>query len=58
MRAPNYYAHPGFERAGLRLADPDLRIAAIVTAHDATLVTGNVRHFAGVPGLAVENWLR
>ncbi len=46
------------ERAGLRLADPDLRIAAIVTAHDATLVTGNVRHFARVPGLAVENWLR
>ena len=46
------------ERAGLLLADPDLRIAAIVTAHDATLVTGNVRHFARVPGLAVENWLR
>jgi NAD+ diphosphatase len=23
MRAPNYYAHPGFERAGLRRRDPD-----------------------------------
>jgi len=45
------------ERAGLRLADPDLRIAAIVAAHHATLVTGNVRHFARVPGLAVEDWL-
>ena len=45
------------ERAGLRLADPDLRIAAIVTARRATLVTGNVRHFARVPGLAVEDWL-
>ena len=45
------------ERAGLRLADPDLRIAAIVTARRATFVTGNVRHFARVPGLAVEDWL-
>jgi len=23
MRAPNYYAHPGFERAGLRRREPD-----------------------------------
>lgn len=46
------------ERGGLRLADPDLRIAAIVTVHQATLVTGNVRHFARVPGLEVEDWLR
>ena len=46
------------ELAGLRLADPDLRIAAIVTAHHATLVTGNVRHFARVPGLAIEDWRR
>jgi NAD+ diphosphatase len=23
MRSPNYYAHPGFERAGLRRRDPD-----------------------------------
>ena len=42
----------------LRLADPDLRIAAIVTAHQATLVTGNVRHFTRVPGLVAEDWLR
>ena len=46
------------ERGGRRLADPDLRIAAIATVHHATLVTGNVRHFARVPGLVVENWLR
>jgi len=46
------------EQDGLRLADPDLRIAAIATAHDATLVSGNVRHFARVPGLVVEDWLR
>jgi tRNA(fMet)-specific endonuclease VapC len=45
------------EREGRRLDDPDLRIAAIALARDLTLVTGNVRHFARVPGLRVENWL-
>lgn len=45
------------ERDGRRLAEPDLRIAAIALARDATLVTGNVRHFARVPDLEVENWL-
>jgi tRNA(fMet)-specific endonuclease VapC len=45
------------ETAGRRLADPDLRIAAIARAHDITLVTGNTRHFRRVPGLRVENWL-
>ena len=46
------------ERGGRRLADLDLRIAAIATVHHATLVSGNVRHFARVPGLIVEDWLR
>jgi tRNA(fMet)-specific endonuclease VapC len=45
------------ERSGARLADPDLRIASIVVSRDLTLVTGNVKHFARVPGLRVENWL-
>ncbi len=45
------------ERTGQRIAEPDLRIAAIVLAREATLVTGNVRHFAGIPELDVENWL-
>jgi predicted nucleic acid-binding protein len=46
------------ERKGTRLADPDLRIAAIVVSRGATLVTGNMKHFAKVPDLKVENWLR
>ena len=46
------------ERSGTRLADPDLRIAATVLAHQATLITGNTRHFTRVPGLTVHNWLR
>ena len=45
------------EGAGPRLAEPDLRIAAIALSRDATLVTGNVRHFARVPDLRIENWL-
>ncbi|MDO8749656.1 MAG: type II toxin-antitoxin system VapC family toxin [Dehalococcoidia bacterium] len=45
------------ERAGTPLAEPDLRIAAIALTNDLTVVTGNVRHFARVPGLRVENWL-
>jgi tRNA(fMet)-specific endonuclease VapC len=45
------------ERSGTPLAEPDLRIAAIVLANDLTLVTGNGRHFSRVPGLRVENWL-
>lgn len=45
------------EEAGTPLAEPDLRIAAIALTHDLIMVTGNVRHFARVPGLAVENWL-
>jgi tRNA(fMet)-specific endonuclease VapC len=46
------------ERAGKRLPDPDLRIAATALVRDAVLVTGNVRYFERVPGLSCENWLR
>jgi len=45
------------ESEGHRLDEPDLRIASIVLSRDLTLVTGNVRHFARVPDLRVENWL-
>lgn len=45
------------EDAGQRLADADLQIAATALTHGMTLVTGNVRHFARVPGLAIESVL-
>jgi tRNA(fMet)-specific endonuclease VapC len=45
------------ERRGERLADPDLRIASTVLAHQATLISGNVRHFQRIAGLQVEDWL-
>lgn len=45
------------ERVGTPLAEPDLRIAAIALTERLTLVTRNVRHFARIPGLLVENWI-
>jgi tRNA(fMet)-specific endonuclease VapC len=42
---------------GVRMGSMDLKIACIVLAHDATLLTRNTKDFAQVPGLAFENWL-
>ena len=36
----------------------DCKIAAIVLAHGATLLSSNLRDFQQVPGLRVEDWLR
>jgi tRNA(fMet)-specific endonuclease VapC len=45
-------------RAGTRLADADLLIAAIAVTRDAVLITGNIRRFGRFPGLRCENWIR
>ena len=45
------------ERSGKTVASGDLQIAATALASGRILVTGNVRHFADIPGLDVENWL-
>lgn len=45
------------ERRGQPLDKADLYIAAIAQARSLIVVTGNVRHFARVPSLRVENWL-
>jgi predicted nucleic acid-binding protein len=42
---------------GQSIATPDLLIAATALVHDLTMVTGNVRHFAAIEGLRLENWL-
>ena len=42
---------------GLRIGTMDLKIASIALANDATVLSGNLRDFAKVPGLRVENWL-
>lgn len=44
-------------RRGVRLADPDLQIAATALTHGLTLVTGNLRHFGRVPSLRIERVL-
>jgi tRNA(fMet)-specific endonuclease VapC len=41
---------------GTPIGEMDTMIAAHAVALKKTLVTNNVRHFARVPGLSVENW--
>jgi tRNA(fMet)-specific endonuclease VapC len=41
---------------GLPIGPNDLMIASIALAHGLTLVTHNVREFARVPGLNIEDW--
>jgi len=45
------------ESRGLVRFEPDLQIASVALAHNLTLVTGNDRHYSGIPGLRVENWI-
>jgi tRNA(fMet)-specific endonuclease VapC len=45
------------EHHGTPIGDADMRIASIALAREMVVVTGNVRHFARIPMLEVENWL-
>lgn len=40
-----------------KIGRADLLIASIALAHQAILVTRNVRHFSQIPGLMVVNWV-
>jgi predicted nucleic acid-binding protein len=42
--------------AGKPAPETDLLIAATALVYDLTLVTHNVRDFANVPGLMVQDW--
>lgn len=42
---------------GLTVPVTDMFIAATALVHDFTVVTHNVRHFAPVPNLRIEDWL-
>lgn len=44
------------EKGGNRVDDADVIIAATAICNDATLATGNVKHFSRFPDLKVENW--
>jgi predicted nucleic acid-binding protein len=43
------------EAAGLVVAEADLQIGATALHYDLTVVTGNVRHFARIPGIRVHD---
>lgn len=45
-------------RDGMTVADANLLIAALTMAQGATLVTGNIRHYARIPDLHLEDWIR
>ncbi|MDH6594603.1 tRNA(fMet)-specific endonuclease VapC [Variovorax sp. TBS-050B] len=44
------------QQAGTPIGPYDLLIAGIAIAHNLIVVSRNVREFARVPGLRVENW--
>ena len=44
--------------AKVRIGTMDLRIAAIVLAHDGLLISSNLKDFRKVPNLHVEDWTR
>lgn len=44
------------KRSQTRVGTMDLKIAAIVLAHGATLLSRNLADFRKVPGLVVEDW--
>ncbi len=46
------------EKKGLSKSEPDLRIASIAIQHNMILITGNKRHFMGIPGLSFEDWIK
>ena len=43
-------------RSRVRIGTMDLKIAAIVLTHDATLLSKNLSDFGKVPGLKVADW--
>lgn len=45
-----------WQKEKVRVSTHDLRIAAIVVAHSATLVSRNRRDFERIPGLSVAFW--
>ncbi len=45
------------KQAGIRVGTMDLKIASIVLANDATLLTRNTNVFNRIPGLRIEGWL-
>jgi tRNA(fMet)-specific endonuclease VapC len=45
------------KRPRIRIGTQNLKIAAMVLANDATLLSRNLQDFTKVPGVKVQNWL-
>lgn len=45
-------------REKLRVGASDLKIAAIALANEAVLISRNLKDFARIPGLRIEDWTR
>jgi tRNA(fMet)-specific endonuclease VapC len=43
-------------RSRIRIGTMDMKIAAVVLSHDATLLSRNMADFRKAPGLKVEDW--
>jgi tRNA(fMet)-specific endonuclease VapC len=42
----------------IRIGTPDLKIAAIALANNATLLTRNGQHYSKIPDLRIEDWIK
>ncbi len=45
------------EKQGLRVADFDLLIGCSALENNLIMVTDNVKHFASIPRIKLENWI-
>lgn len=56
--AADIYGHlrVSLERQGMPIDKYDMLIASVALAHDLILVTHNVREFARIAGLRIEDW--
>ena len=59
IKAAQHYGaiRTSLERAGQPIGVNDLHVAAQARSEGLTLVTNNVREFARIPGLQLENWV-
>jgi tRNA(fMet)-specific endonuclease VapC len=57
--AARHYAdiRANLEAKGKPIADMDIEIAACARSCPAVLVTNNIKHYADIEGLTVENWV-
>jgi tRNA(fMet)-specific endonuclease VapC len=48
--------YQGFKTQRIRVGTQDLRIAAIVIAHNGVLLSRNLRDFEKIPNLMIQDW--